>query len=399
MGEVYRAYDEHSREQVSIKTLRGEYAVQPEFVKRLMHEMRLARRIQHPNICRVFDVQRATGPIGSMMIFLIMEFLEGETLESRIRRGPLPLDQATRIAVQLIDGLQAAHEAGIIHRDLKSANVMLVPAPGGERAVITDFGLARELRHNPGDSRSLFGTGAIIGTAAYMAPEQLQGKSITTAADIHALGVILFELVTGRHPFEGETPLAIALRRLSNSAPSPSELVKGLDRDWETATLACLESDPARRPSTPLSVRAILEGTGPRRPLVPRRGLLWTAGGVVLAASLAGVFWRQPQPRNAQAEHHFKLGEEFVRRRSADDLTNAVTEYEQAIQLDRNYADAWAGLADAWAAIANFSLGNSDVSLTKARRAAETAMRLKPTSARSVGILGYCISIECSDTD
>ncbi|MBI5086964.1 MAG: protein kinase, partial [Acidobacteria bacterium] len=343
--------------------------------------------------CRVFDVQTTVTGHGPPLVFLIMEFLDGESLEARLRREPLPFEEASAIARQLIHGLSAAHAAGIIHRDLKAANVVLIATPGGPRAVITDFGLAREQSPAAGLTQSLFATGAIVGTAAYMAPEQLQGRSVTTAADIHALGVVLFELVTGRHPFEGDTALAVALRRLSGPAPSPREIVKGLDRNWEAATLACLEADPARRPPSAEAVLAILEGAGPRRPLVSRRTLA-AAAALIITVTAAGTLWKTRPTRNPEAERHFKVGEEFVRRRSAADLKNAVSEYEQAVRLEPTYADAWAGLATAWAAIANFTLGDSAIALPAARRAAEKAVALEPNSPRAVGILGYIISID-----
>lgn len=394
MGEVYRAFDEGSREQVALKTLRREYLDQPEFPRRLLREMSLARRVQHPNICRVYDVQRATMPDGTSVMFLIMEFIEGETLQSRIARGPLPIFEARAIAFQIIDGLAAAHDAGIIHRDLKSGNVML--SPDGVRAAITDFGLARQEQVDvtQTQTRSLFGAGAIVGTAQYMAPEQFQGKAIAPAADIHALGVILFEMVTGRYPFEGETPLAIALRRMSESAPSPRSLVKNLDRDWERATLACLEADPLRRPRTAAAVLAILKGTAPRQ--VSRRTVVWTSGITVAAGITAalGVVLRPRPPISPEAERHYKIGEEFVRRRTAGDLKNAVEEYDAAVRIQADYADAWAGLAEAWGATASFAMEGTSAALAKSRTAAEKAVALAPDSPRAIGILGYCISMD-----
>jgi serine/threonine protein kinase/tetratricopeptide (TPR) repeat protein len=392
MGEVYRALDENSFDYVAIKTLRSEYSGEPAFVRRLIYEMRLSRRIQHPNVCRVFDVQRAAVR-DREIIFLVMEFLEGETLQARLRRGPLRSEEASSIAQQILLGLQAAHDAGVIHRDLKSANVILVPNEQAERAIITDFGLARE--QEPSESTvSLFATGVIVGTPAYMAPEQLEGKPITKAVDIHAFGVILFELVTGRHPFEGDTPLGIALRRLSTSAPPPSAFAKHVSRAWELTTLTCLQADPLRRPPTAAAVQAMLEGRVSRFiPRISRRAYMITSGAVVAAAIVATATHSSRQPGVA-AERHFKIAEEFVRRRSPQDLQNAVIEYKQAIGADPQFADAWAGLAEAWAAIANFSLGNAAASLSNARQAAQKAVSLAPESPRAVGILGYCISID-----
>jgi tetratricopeptide (TPR) repeat protein len=393
MGEVYRAFDQETAESIAIKILRGELASQPEFGRRLKRELNLARRIPHVNICRVFDLQRAPSPQGPPVVFLTMELLNGETLDARIRRGPLPLDEARSIAYQLFDGLSSAHAKGIVHRDMKDGNVMLVPGPDGkDRAVITDFGLARE-QESSAATGSVFATGAIVGTAAYMAPEQLEGKPVTTAVDIHGLGVILFKMVTGRLPFEGDTALAVALRRLRSPAPSPREFVKDLDRCWEHAILACLEADPARRPQTPEEVRKILEGK-PGRYQVPGRRWFVLAGATAICSIVAGTMWLQPKAPGALAVRHFKLAEEFVKRRSAEDLRNAVQEYQRALDTEPEYGDAWAGMADAWAAIANFSLGDSREALRKARVAAEKAVRLNNRSARAVGVLGYCISID-----
>src|SRR4029453_5041676 len=198
-------------------------------LERFRREILLARRVTHPNVCRIFDVSQHRpeddgGGGDGVVTFLTMEMLEGETLSARLRRsGALPLSEAEAIAEQMAGALSAAHRAGVVHRDVKCGNVILVPGDNGHtRAVITDFGLAREEVAEPQPSEDLsHATGAMVGTAAYMSPEQVVGGRITAAADIYAFGIVLYEMVTGVKPFAGATPLATALLRLRERPTSP----------------------------------------------------------------------------------------------------------------------------------------------------------------------------------
>jgi serine/threonine protein kinase len=239
MGDVYEARDEELSIPVAIKMLRLAAGERPEALRRLKREVLLARAVADPHVCRVFDLGRhvdAAGPVW----FLSMEFLPGETLAERLRkRRRLDSAAAWPIAEQMIAGLAAAHRAGVVHRDFKSANVMLVQDSEGERAIVTDFGVARgrggsteaepEKPRPVRASSQATSSGGLVGTPAYMAPEQVRGEEAGPAADIYALGVVLFEMVTGRWPYEGRSGLEIALRRLSEPAPSPRLHVPELD--------------------------------------------------------------------------------------------------------------------------------------------------------------------------
>jgi len=205
-GEVYRAYDRHREIRIALKALRPSRIDDFSSMDSLRNELNIATRVSHPNVCRLFDITVAPPGAGNTN-FITMELLAGESLAARVRKGPLPTAEAYPIVQQLINGLAAAHALGIVHRDLKSANVLLVPAQSGVRAVITDFGLAKEIRAGADLTVTV---SEVAGTPAYMAPEQLAGKPASRAADIHALGVVMFEMVTGRLPFEGDTPLEIA---------------------------------------------------------------------------------------------------------------------------------------------------------------------------------------------
>lgn len=277
MGEVYEAEDLELGERVALKVLRRELAERPGALEQLKRELALARKVSHPNVCRLFDVgfHLRTGARGSeRLCFLTMELLQGESLSALLRRtGPLPPAEVLPLARQLCEGLLAAHEAGIVHRDLKSANVLLVPGRPGTppRAVITDFGLARledEAPVAPGTP----GT-RLAGTPAYMAPEQLEGGPITPATDLYALGIVLFELLTGTRPFQAEDVWNTARQRLQAPAPSPRSLRPGLDRRWEALVLRCLERLPEHRFQRAHEVLAALPTPKPARPLVPGLGL------------------------------------------------------------------------------------------------------------------------------
>jgi serine/threonine-protein kinase len=250
MGEVYKAEDLALDQPVALKFLPETFAMSPTALARFHAEVRIARQVSHPNVCRVHDI----GDIDGLQ-FLTMEFIDGEDLASLLRRiGRLPADKALEIARQLCAGLAAAHDAGVLHRDLKPPNVMI---DGRGRARITDFGvaaLAREVRQEH----------VIAGTPAYMAPEQLRGDQATVRGDIYALGLVLYELFTGKRAIHASS-LTDAERYHSagSSLTTPSDLVGDLDPNVERVILRCLESDPAARPASAIQVAAALPGGDP----------------------------------------------------------------------------------------------------------------------------------------
>jgi serine/threonine protein kinase len=249
MGEVYRAEDLKLSQIVAIKFLPESVSKDAGVLARFHSEVRIARQVSHPNVCRMFDIGDADG-----VIFLTMEYVDGEDLSSLIRRiGRLSTDKATEIARQTCAGLAAAHDRGVIHRDLKPANLMLDSAG---RIRITDFGLA-------GIAATIQGAEVRAGTPAYMAPEQLAGREVTIKSDLYALGLVMYEILTGKRAFEAST-LPELMRLREESAPiSPSSIVRDLDPPLERVVLRCLEKDPALRPSSALQVAAALPGGDP----------------------------------------------------------------------------------------------------------------------------------------
>jgi len=248
MGEVYRADDLTLGQAVAMKFLPDEATRNEGLLERFRNEVRIARRVSHPNVCRVYDVGEVDG-----QSFFTMEYVDGEDLASLLRRiGRLPQDKAVEMARQLCAGLAAAHTKGVLHRDLKPANIML---DGRGQVVITDFGLA-------GIADDIRGPEVRSGTPAYMSPEQLSGKEVSTLSDIYALGLVLYEIFTGKRAF-GEKKVG-ALRGEFDSTPSrPSSVVKDLDLVIEKVILRCLEEDPASRPPNALAVAAALPGGDP----------------------------------------------------------------------------------------------------------------------------------------
>jgi serine/threonine protein kinase len=224
MGHVFEAFDSELRVRVALKVIRPEISTNPSALARFRQEVRLARQITHPNVCRTFDLERGM-PIrnnqtkcSNDILFLTMEFLEGETLAARIARdGALSIEEALHIAVQVASGLEAARVLKIVHRDIKPANIMLAAAGGREvRAVITDLGLAR-VTGLPAElsSEAISNNATLIGTLSYMAPEQLQGAVVSSATDIYAFGLVLFEMVTGKRAFPLDNLSAGIAQRLS----------------------------------------------------------------------------------------------------------------------------------------------------------------------------------------
>jgi hypothetical protein len=248
MGEVYRADDTKLGQPVALKFLPAPLGEDADRRRRLLDEVRLARRVAHPHVCHVWDV----GEVGGHD-FLVMEYVDGEDLASLLRRvGRLPEDRAARMARELCAGLAAVHDQGILHRDLKPANVLV---DGRGHVKLADFGLAAAMGDvGDADARS--------GTPAYMAPEQIEGHEVTRRSDVYALGLVLYELFTGQVAYPARS-LAEAAHRGETPPPPASSHVPALDPAIEGAIERCLEPDPALRPSTAATVAASLPGADP----------------------------------------------------------------------------------------------------------------------------------------
>jgi zinc protease len=281
MGIVYKARDRETGEVLAVKVLKPEIAADTQILERFKNELRLAHQITHRNVARLYEFHR-TGD----SVHLSMEFVEGESLRSLLQRsGKLPVPQALDLARQLAAGLAEAHRQSIVHRDLKPENIMLTPQ--GELKVM-DFGISRSF------AADVTVTGAILGTPAYMAPEQAEGLTVDHRTDIYAFGLILYEMFTGALPFTGDTAITLALKQIRERPKPPRAIDPTLPGYIEAAILRCLEKAPAARfPSIEEAVQA-LEGApkaSPRRKRIARPRLVFAALASVLAA--LGVWWWQ----------------------------------------------------------------------------------------------------------
>src|SRR5512139_1406712 len=249
MGEVYRADDLRLGQTVALKFLPATLERDPAARDRLLAEVRNARTVSHPNVCRVYDVGEIKGPgplaaepgaaqgPGQARTFLTMEYIDGEDLASLLRRiGRLPAPKALDVARQLCAGLAAAHDKGVLHRDLKPANVMI---DGRGQARITDFGLAVETGQEMSPSD-------YAGTVAYMAPERFRGQPATVQSDLYGLGLVLYETYTGKAPFKAATVGEWQRAHGESTPPSPAGLVSEIEAAVDRAILRCLEKDPAK---------------------------------------------------------------------------------------------------------------------------------------------------------
>jgi serine/threonine-protein kinase len=302
MGKVYKVFDKEIEEKVALKLLRPEIATDEETIKRFRNEIRVARKIVHKNVCRMYDLGQAEGNH-----FITMEYVEGEDLKSLIRRiGQLPIGKSLSIIKQAGEGLAEAHKLGIVHRDLKPQNIM-IDKEGNAR--IMDFGIARSLK-----TKGITGGEVMIGTPEYMSPEQVEGKGADERSDLYALGVILYEMVTGRVPFEGDTALSVALKHKTESPRDPREINPQLPDDVSDLILRCLEKDKEKRfPRTEALIQEIsrieketpttrreLAKAGPRRKL--RKKSLWNRlvlygwiTALIVLIVLAGFYWLRPK--------------------------------------------------------------------------------------------------------
>jgi tetratricopeptide (TPR) repeat protein/TolB-like protein len=301
MGQVYEAEDLELMDRVALKIIRPDVARDARAVERFRREVYLARKVTHPNVCRIFDLFRhrvpplAPGDREREIALVTMQFLPGETLSQRLRRaGPFTTAEALPLVRQMIAALAAAHDVGIVHRDFKPGNVLLVGQGSDVRAVVTDFGLA----YSAGAGATAPEPALLQGTAAYMSPEQVAGGTMGTGVDIYALGITLYEIVTGRLPFESDSSANAATKRLREPPVSPVVHVPTLDAVWVATILRCLERDPRLRFGSVRDVEQALLGIKPE--IQRRRSIAQALVAVALVAALllsVGVWrrWRRAQ--------------------------------------------------------------------------------------------------------
>lgn len=298
MGDVYEAEDLQLHDRVALKTIRTEVACFPGITDRFRREIFLSKKVTHPNICRIHDLGVHRSEDGSETLFLTMELLIGESLTDLIRRGAIPVREAFPIIEQLCNALAAAHKEGIIHRDFKSSNVLLVNVSPRIRAIVTDFGLAQPFQSRHHDP-SLTPANAILGTPAYMSPEQAKGEILTPSSDIYALGVVMYEMATGQRPFKADSDVGLALKHISEEPVPPSALAPQCDRHWENVILRCLKKRPEERFSSANAVKdALLVDTVAAPPVALKRtvfvrwGLATGIAAVLLSLAVVVIEWR-----------------------------------------------------------------------------------------------------------
>jgi eukaryotic-like serine/threonine-protein kinase len=375
MGEVYEAEDLELKEGVALKTLLPEIASDGRMIARFKQEIQLSRRIAHGNVCRVFDLARhPTDGSPEATVFLTMEFLPGETLAARLDRdGGISADAALPLLAQMAEALDAAHRAGVIHRDFKPANVMLVPIPEGLRVVVTDFGLARNLVSSGETTATL--TGGLMGTLDYMAPELLTGSAASMASDVYALGMVAYKMVTGSLPFASEIPLAGAILRSKAPAPSPRSLVKDLDPAFDRAIVRALDPDAAGRYTTATGFVKALRGEQVSVPKITRRRLAALVA-AVLPLLVILIIWGLVQKirgrPSAEALEWYQTGSLALRDNT---YYRAVRALERSTAIDPAFSLGHARLADAFNEIDDSGQAKSQMLVALSAHSAHAASR------------------------
>jgi Tfp pilus assembly protein PilF len=360
MGEVYEAEDLQLGT-IALKTIRHGIASSSDAFERFRQEVQLARRVSGPEVCRIHELYLlpASGRYEATA-FLTMEYLDGITLYDKIRRdGPLPWKEALNITLEICEGLRLIHDKGIIHRDLKTGNIMLCKQAGATRVVLMDFGLARDFgpdafvngKSSPVESPGKTLPQMIMGTPEYMAPEQFEGKQVSPATDIYALGIILYELVTGLHPYAADTPVGAAIRRAKHPLP-PSSLRPKVPGQCDRVIERCLEYDSEKRFQSAKEVaKALRAGPANIQNLKKDRPwVLWFAAAAVLGLVAGSVFFfwqsRQYYRPNAGALKWYDVGLAALREGNNVKATRSL---QQAVAQDNHFVMAHARLAEAWA--------------------------------------------------
>jgi serine/threonine protein kinase len=263
MGKIYKVHDTKIKEKIALKLIKPEIAKDKKTLERFRNELKFARKIRHKNICQMFDLGEDRGTH-----FITMEFVEGQDLKKLIRQsGQLAIGTTIKIAKQVCDGLAEAHTSGVVHRDLKPSNIM-IDDDGNAR--IMDFGIARSL-----EAKGITGAGVMIGTPEYMSPEQVEGKDVDQRSDVYSLGIILYEMTTGRVPFEGDTPFTIGMKHKGEMPQNPKELNTQIPEDLSRVVLRCLKKEKDKRYQSAGEVRSELasieSGLPTTEKVIPKR--------------------------------------------------------------------------------------------------------------------------------
>ena len=246
MGRVYKVFDKETKEKIALKLIKPEIATDKKTIERFRNELTSARKIVQKNVCRMYDLGKEKS-----IHFITMEYIPGQDLRGLIRQtGQLTIGKAISIAKQICDGLEEAHSLGIVHRDLKPNNIMI---DRGGNARIMDFGIARAVK-----GKSITGPGVMIGTPQYMSPEQVEGKDVDLRSDIYSLSIILYEMLTDRVPFEGDTPLTVGVKQKTETPKAPKDFNERIPDDLNRLILKCLEKDRDNRYQSPGELRSEL---------------------------------------------------------------------------------------------------------------------------------------------
>jgi serine/threonine protein kinase/Tfp pilus assembly protein PilF len=330
MGEVYRVFDSKIEEEVALKLLNPEIAIDKRTTERFKNEIKYARKIGHKHVCKLYDLNEQAG-----LTFITMEYVPGEDLKSFIKRSRhLSTHAALVIAKQVCEGLSEAHRLGVVHRDLKPSNIMI---DKNGNAKIMDFGIARSVR-----AKGITGSGTLLGTPEYMSPEQAEGKDIDPRTDIYSFGIILYEMVTGRVPFDGDTPFTIGMKHAHETPKNPTELNIQIPLDLSRIILKCLEKDRGERyqdaqelysdlekleKEIPTTAKFAIRRTGPQKWAIRQKAIMkWAALFLVIAVISYGGFrlWKGLSSPKKEYENFISI--EFTAE-EAPDLKKNLIEY------------------------------------------------------------------------
>jgi tetratricopeptide (TPR) repeat protein len=392
MGEVYEALDLELDRRVALKTIRADIAAHSELLSQFKNEVKLAQKISGRHVCRIheFFVAPRDGQ-HAKTAFLTMEFLEGTTLADKLKlNGPLPWTEARSIALDICAGLQVIHEAGLIHRDLKPRNIMLTRRNGVDCAVVMDFGLARAFSSPVTQSTTaISGAGGIAGTPDYMAPEQFACEQLTPATDIYALGIVLYEMVTGVDPFAASSPIGAAVSR-GKQLPPPRSSQRNLPPHLDRVIAQCLQYKPQDRfPSAAALAKALNPGIAAAlyvrkdRPRVFMLGCIAALFTLGWALFLGWRTWQYYRP-SYETLHWYDAGLRALH--EGNDL-KAIRSFDAARTEDPHFAMVHARLAEAWEDLDFDAYAHREM-----LQAADNEMRLRPLDRMYVGAIRSTIT-------